>query len=107
MADAGEGHDEGIGASTLRLFVHESWTRPHDLGDGRHLRIVERNKDTGPTAQCFGKDVFSPVELVQDLVGRDEIPGGDGGVNLLPEGDEDVCGGWFRPIRIQMLVSTT
>lgn len=59
VSHAREGDDEGIGTPPFGLFVDKPRATLHDLGDGRHLRVVERKKEAVPAAQHLGEDIFA------------------------------------------------
>jgi hypothetical protein len=90
VSHARKGDNEGVGASTFGLLVDEPRARLHNLGDGRHLRVVERKKETRSVSQCFGKGVVAPLQLLKNFIGRHEVACSDRGIEPMPQRDEDV-----------------
>ncbi len=90
MSHACHGDDEGVGTSAFGLFTDEPPASLHDFSDRCHLRIVERKEEALPAVQCLGEGVFAALQLVKNFIGRHEIAGRDGGVEPLPQGNEDV-----------------
>ena len=68
VMDACESDNERVGTPALGFFVDQPGAIPHDFGDGRHLGIVEGEKETGAATQCIGERIFSTLQLVKNFV---------------------------------------
>lgn len=85
-----KGDDERISPPSLGFFVNQPRTRPQHLSDGSHLRVVERREERSPAREQVGQCVLSPIELLENLIGRNEIARSNGSIEPSPEGQEYV-----------------
>jgi len=85
-----ESDHERISAPSLGFLVDQPWARSDHLSDGPHLRIVERREKPSPATEQGGQDILSPLELLENLIRRNEIARSNGSIEPPPEGQEYV-----------------